>query len=115
MTKKNRQWLAAAVLAAAFAMLFAVQAFAAPAAGNVSTAIESTWKSAATQIKTVTNNVIFPIVDCVLVIMLFVKLALLYFDYKKHGEVEFMPAAILFFGLLFSLTAPLYVWTVIGV
>ena len=53
--------------------------------------------------------------DCVLVIMLFVKLALLYFDYKKHGEVEFMPAAILFFGLLFSLTAPLYVWTVIGV
>ena len=32
---------------------------------------------AAAQIKTVTNNVIFPIVDCVLVIMLFVKLALL--------------------------------------
>lgn len=30
-----------------------------------STAIESTWKTAATQIKTVTNNVIFPVVDCV--------------------------------------------------
>ena len=111
--KKSRRPFAAAWLAAM--LLFTTQAFAAPNAGNVSTAIESTWKSAAAQIKTVTNNVIFPIVDCVLVIMLFVKLALLYFDYKKHGEVEFMPAAILFFGLLFSLTAPLYVWTVIGV
>ena len=111
--KKSRMPFAAAWLAAM--LLFTTQAFAAPTAGNVSTAIESTWKSAAAQIKTVTNNVIFPIVDCVLVIMLFVKLALLYFDYKKHGEVEFMPAAILFFGLLFSLTAPLYVWTVIGV
>ena len=105
--KKSRMPFAAAWLAAM--LLFTTQAFAAPNAGNVSTAIESTWKSAAAQIKTVTNN------DCVLVIMLFVKLALLYFDYKKHGEVEFMPAAILFFGLLFSLTAPLYVWTVIGV
>ncbi len=113
--EKKKSWppFAAAWLAAM--LLFTTQAFAAPNAGNVSTAIESTWKSAAAQIKTVTNNVIFPIVDCVLVIMLFVKLALLYFDYKKHGEVEFMPAAILFFGLLFSLTAPLYVWTVIGV
>ena len=111
--KKSRLPLAAAWLAAT--LLFTSNAFAAPNAGNVSAAIESTWKSAAAQIKTVTNNVIFPIVDCVLVIMLFVKLALLYFDYKKHGEVEFMPAAILFFGLLFSLTAPLYVWTVIGV
>lgn len=111
--KKSRMPFVAAWLAAM--LLLTTQAFAAPSAGNVSTAIESTWKSAAAQIKTVTNNVIFPIVDCVLVIMLFVKLALLYFDYKKHGEVEFMPAAILFFGLLFSLTAPLYVWTVIGV
>ena len=111
--KKSKLSFAAAWLAAT--LLSTTNVFAAPNAGNVSTAIESTWKSAAAQIKTVTNNVIFPIVDCVLVIMLFVKLALLYFDYKKHGEVEFMPAAILFFGLLFSLTAPLYVWTVIGV
>lgn len=76
--KKSRMPFAAAWLAAM--LLFTTQAFAAPNAGNVSTAIESTWKSAAAQIKTVTNNVIFPIVDCVLVIMLFVKLALLYFD-----------------------------------
>lgn len=76
--KKSRLPFAAAWLAAM--LLLTTNVFAESNAGNVSTAIESTWKSAAAQIKTVTNNVIFPIVDCVLVIMLFVKLALLYFD-----------------------------------
>ena len=56
-------------------IIFAPPVFAAPDSGQVSTAIESTWKTAATQIKTVTNNVIFPVVDCVLAILLFVKLA----------------------------------------
>ena len=72
-------------------IIFAPPVFAAPDSGQVSTAIESTWKTAATQIKTVTNNVIFPVVDCVLAILLFVKLAMAYFDYKKHGEFDFAP------------------------
>ena len=79
------------------------------------TAIESTWKTAATQIKTVTNNVIFPVVDCVLAILLFVKLAMAYFDYKKHGEFDFAPVAILFFGLVFAITAPTYIWNILGI
>lgn len=64
-------------------IIFAPPVFAAPDSGQVSTAIESTWKTAAGQIKTVTNNVIFPVVDCVLAILLFVKLAMAYFDYKN--------------------------------
>lgn len=84
-------------------------------AGNVSSAIKETWTSASSQIKEVTNNVIFPIIDCVLAILLFVKLAMSYFEYKKHGEFEFTGAAILFFGLLFAMTAPLYIWNIIGV
>ena len=97
--------------------LLIVLAFAPPvfAAGEVAGAIEDTWKAAAEQIKTVTNNVIFPVVDCVLAIMLFVKLATSYFDYKKHGEFEFGGPAVLFFGLIFSLTAPLYIWNIIGI
>lgn len=83
-------------------------------AGNVSTAIQETWTSASSQIKDVTNNVIFPIIDCILAILLFVKLAMSYFEYKKHGEFEFTGAAILFFGLLFAMTAPLYIWNIIG-
>ena len=78
-------------------------------------AFEQTWQTAATQIKDVVNNVVFPVVDCVLAVLLFVKLAMSYFEYKKHGEFEFTPAAILFFGLVFALTAPLYIWDIIGI
>lgn len=97
------------------AIIFAPTVFAAPDSSQVSTAIESTWKTAAQQIKTVTNNVIFPIVDCVLAILLFVKLAVCYFDFKKHGEFDFAPIAILFFGLVFAITAPSYIWNILGI
>ena len=83
------------------------------AAGDVSSAIESTWTSAQTQIKNVVNNVVFPAVDMILAILFFVKLATAYMDYRKHGQFEFVAPAILFGCLVFSLTAPLYIWTVL--
>ncbi len=85
------------------------------AQGDVSGAIENTWGSAKSQIKDITNNVIFPVIDVVLVILLFVKLATAYMDYRKHGQFEFTGAAILFGCLLFSLTAPLYIWSIVGI
>ena len=48
--------------------------------GNVAGAIENTWKTASTQIKTVVNNVVFPIIDVVLAVFFFAKLGLAYFD-----------------------------------
>lgn len=83
------------------------------AAGDVSTAIQSTWTAAQTQIKNVVNNVVFPAVDMILAILFFVKLAMAYMDYRKHGQFEFVAPAILFGCLVFSLTAPLYIWTVL--
>lgn len=83
------------------------------AAGDVSSAIESTWTAAQTQIKSVVNNVVFPAVDMILAILFFVKLAMAYMDYRKHGQFEFTAPAILFGCLVFSLTAPLYIWTVL--
>ena len=83
------------------------------AAGDVSSAIESTWTSAQTQIKNVVNNVVFPVVDMILAILFFVKLATAYMDYRKHGQFEFTVPAILFGCLVFSLTAPLYIWTIL--
>lgn len=61
------------------------------------------------------QKLIFPVVDCVLAILLFVKLAMAYFDYKKHGEFDFAPVAILFFGLVFAITAPTYIWNILGI
>lgn len=66
------------------------------------------------QIKSIVNNVVFPVIDVVLAILLFAKLSLAYMDYRKHGQFEWTAPAIIFGCLLFSLTAPLYVWSIVG-
>jgi hypothetical protein len=81
--------------------------------GNVSKAIEDTWKDAKGQVKTVVNNVVFPVVDLILAVLFFVKLGTAYFDYRKHGQFEFTAPAILFACLIFTLTAPLYIWSIL--
>lgn len=82
--------------------------------GDVAGAVEETWGSAKEQIKRVVNNVIFPVVDMILAILFFVKLGTSYFDYRKHGQFEFTAPCILFACLVFTLTAPLYIWKIIG-
>lgn len=83
--------------------------------GDVAGAVESTWNSAQSQIKTIVNNVVFPVIDVILAILLFAKLATSYLDYRKHGQFEWAAPAILFGCLLFSLTAPLYMWSIVGI
>lgn len=93
-----------------------VSAFAAPGgAGAVTSAIQGTWDAAKGEVKNVVNNVIFPVLDLILAVLFFVKLAGSYFDYRKHGQFEWAALAILFACLLFALTAPNYVWTIIGI
>ncbi|MBQ6625233.1 MAG: DUF3852 domain-containing protein [Clostridia bacterium] len=91
--------------------VFTVTAF---AAGDVAGAIKGTWTAAQGQIKDVVNNVVFPAVDLILAVLFFVKLGTAYFDYRKHGQFEFTAPAILFACLLFTLTAPLYIWTILS-
>ena len=110
MNKKSAKMMTTVITAVLLVACLSVVAF---AAGNVATAIESTWTAAKTQVQTVVNNVVFPVVDMVLAIMFFVKLGTAYFDYRKHGQFEFTAPAILFACLLFTLTAPLYIWTII--
>ena len=88
-------------------------AFAADTGGSVSGAITDTWTAAQGQIKDIVNNVVFPVIDMILAILLFVKIATAYMDYRKHGQFEFTAPAILFACLLFSLTAPTYIWNVL--
>ena len=83
------------------------------AAGDVSSAIESTWNDAKSQIQNVVNNVVFPVLDMILAILFFVKVGSSYFDYRKHGQFEMTAPAILFACLIFTITAPLYIWSVI--
>ncbi len=95
----------------AAAALCCIPAF---AAGDVASAVESTWTGAATQIKSVVEKVVFPALDMVLAIAFFTKLAVAYFDYRKHGQFEWTGPVILFACLVFCLTAPLYVWKIVG-
>ena len=83
------------------------------AAGDVASAITSTWTDARAQIQIIVDNVVFPVLDVILVVVLFVKIAAVDLEYRKHGTLEWTPIAIIFGGLLFSLTAPLYIWNVI--
>ena len=109
----------ALILAVALMAAMTVTAFATGGGsggnGNVAGVIEQTWRSAAQQIKTVVNSVLFPALDMILAILLFVKIGGLYLDYRKHGQLEWTPAAILFAGLIFSITAPAYIWTILGI
>ena len=102
MKKKPMRILFSLLLVAVLVSAFSVTAF---AAGDVAGAIESTWNAAKGQIKTIVNNVVFPVVDVILAILLFVKIATSYMDYRKHGQFEWTAPAILFGCLIFSLTA----------
>ena len=83
--------------------------------GDVAGAVESTWATASTQIKSVVNNVVFPAIDLILAVFFFAKLGTAYFDYRKSGQFEWTAPAILFACLVFTLTAPMYIWDIIGI
>ena len=83
--------------------------------GDVAGAVESTWATASDQIKTVVNNVVFPAIDLILAVFFFAKLGMAYFDYRKNGQFEWTGPAILFACLVFTLTAPTYIWGIIGI
>ena len=102
--RKHGKLILALMCTALLVCSLSVTCFAA-GTGDVAGAIENTWTAAKGQIKQVVNNVIFPVVDLVLAVLFFIKVGTLYFEYKKHGQFEFTPAAILFGinpGLCFS-------------
>ena len=97
------------------AVLLLLLCLPAGAATSVDAVIEQTWSSIRGQIQNVVNNVVFPAVDMILTVVFFVKLSSAYFDYRKHGQFDFTAPAILFACLVFTLTAPLYIWKVLGI
>ena len=113
--KRNKNYTKILVVVAMLALLVSVMyvtAFA--ASGDGAGAVQPTWNAAKVQIKSVVNNVGFPVIDLVLAGCFFAKVALVYMDYRKHGQLEWTPPAILFATLVFALTAPLYIWGIIG-
>lgn len=110
--KKKKKVIVLLVMALFMVAMMSVTAFAAE--GDVAGAVEDTWIVARGQIKTVVNNVIFPVIDLVLAVLFFIKVATAYLDYRKHGQFEWTAPAILLGTLVFSLTCPLYIWKILG-
>ena len=94
-------------------LLMGAVSMTASASGNVAGAVENTWTAAQGQVKQIVNNVVFPVIDMILAIMFFVKVGTAYFEYRKQGHFDFTAPAILFACLIFTLTAPLYIWTIL--
>ena len=107
---RSKKKLIAAASSVCFASMLSLTAY---ASGDVAGAVTSTWTTARSQVVSVVNNVVFPVIDVVLAVLLFVKASLAYMDYRKHGQFEWTPIAIIFGCLLFALTAPLYIWSIV--
>ena len=112
--KKYKRILSACALVLLLVGLCSATALAA-GSGDVAGAVSQAWQGAAAQIKTVVNTVVFPALDMILAIAFFGKLGMAYFDYRKHGQFEWTGPAILFACLIFTLTAPTYIWSIIGI
>lgn len=110
--KKPKKILAICILTVLVVGLLSTSAL---AAGDVAGAVNQAWTGASSQIKTVVNSVVFPALDMILAIAFFGKLGMAYFDYRKHGQFEWTGPAILFACLIFTLTAPTYIWSIIGI
>lgn len=98
----------------AVSLIFALFSIPVLAEGDVAGAVEQTWTTAQGQIKTIVNKVVFPVIDLILAIFFFVKISMAYFDYRKTGQFEWVAPAVLFGCLVFTLTAPLYIWGILG-
>jgi len=108
---KNKKVVLCLVIALIVCLAFSTTAF---AAGDVAGAIEGTWNDASGQIKTVVNKVVFPAIDLILAVFFFAKLGMAYFDYRKSGQFEWTGPAILFACLIFTITAPTYIWQILA-
>jgi hypothetical protein len=111
--KLNKKILLLALTFVVLLSLFSVSVFA-DETGDVAGAVEDTWLAARGQIKDVVNKVVFPVIDVVLAVLFFTKVATAYLDYRKHGQFEWGPPAILLATLIFSLTCPMYIWSILG-
>ena len=118
---KKKKWMMMAVMVLALTMMFGTTVYASgkgDVAGAVSLISASSMRSRmrySAQIKTVVNKVVFPAIDLILAVFFFAKLGTAYFDYRKHGQFEWAAPAILFACLVFTLTAPTYIWKILGI
>ena len=87
---KKKKVLIFIITAAVMAILCGITVF---ADGEVANAVSNTWTKARGQIKSIVNDVVFPVIDVVLAILLFAKLATAFvwmFDFFINSAALFV-------------------------
>ena len=79
---RSKKKLIAAASSVCFAAMMSLTAY---ASGDVAGAVTSTWGAAKSQVVSVVNNVVFPVIDVILAVLLFVKITLAYLDYRNRS------------------------------
>lgn len=85
-----------------------------PASGDIAGVVSGIWKDASGQVKTICNEVVFPAFSVCCGILFVVAGIIAIVNYKKHHTIEVGWVIALLVGLLVSLTAPTWVWTLVG-
>lgn len=66
------------------------------------------------EIKGSVNNFVFPLLDAILLVVLIIQIVLTYKDYQEHGQIQYVKPLVVGICFVVCLTAPLYMWTIIG-
>ena len=66
------------------------------------------------EVKNVVNKFVFPLISAVLLVVLIIQIVRTYRDWKEHEEVRYEVPIIIGVCLAISITAPLFMWGIIG-
>lgn len=114
-TQNTRRLFRCALLLVLTVALLTLPAYATNAdSGNIAGVVNDIWADASGQIKTICNDVVFPALSWVCGVGFVISVIVAIFNYKKHHTVEVGWPIALLLGLLICLTAPTWVWTLVG-
>lgn len=116
MNKSNFKKIAVALMIMALlSAFFSITCFAAPVTtSTLADVAENVKNDVLGQIKTIFNNVVFPVLSFGLLVTLIVVGVTQYFNHRNNGKINWTAIILLIIGFLICATAPLYIWSLVG-
>jgi len=105
------------VVIALFCSMFAVTVYATTTKNDVAGTLQDTFDNyIKPQIIKFVEGVMLPVIDVILVVSFVFNIVMAGVNYKKNpgGEFEWRIPALLFLGLVISISATLWMWGIIG-
>lgn len=113
--KINRLFHRTSLLALSAALLALPTRAAESSSGDVAGAVSTVWSNALGQIKSICNDVVFPACAVICAVGFVITAIVQIVNYRKNHTIELWGPIAFIIGLLFSLSASLWVWGLAGV